>query len=579
MNSSRFLVRVEPPETCVVEVQQDIVVGFFVEREKRLLSDIFKGIVRDLVPGMDAAFVGIGQGRNALLYAGDVFPIPATAQALGAGADSSQAARANPASIGTLLRAGQEVVVQVARPPVGTKGARVTMRLSLPGRYVVLVSGSDNVGVSRRIEQDEERARLRRVAEKLRPFDHGLIVRTEAEGVGEYDLAQDIAALQAQMQQVVLQARGVTAPALLHRDLGLLARLARDRMNARTQDVLIDSADVCATFKAFLQPMLPHVAERIAFYDDPVPIFERFGVCAPIATATERTVPLPSGGAIVLDEAEALTAIDVNTGRFTGNRRLADTVLQTNLEAVEEAARQMRLRDLGGVIIIDLIDMERSRDRVKVMNALETALKLDRVRTRIVQLSPLGLVELTRQREGQSLRQMTQRACPSCAGSGTVKTPQSIAIETRRAIRGIAARHHAAPEAALLMVRVTLNPETAAAFVGDEGEWVRGLEESARVQIVVRVDQTLHFEATRVESGVAPSELEPELLPDTLLRLRPHEALVPQGAPRFAVVEGRLLRLNDNGDAPPETFKRPLLMRVREANRWFVEVDVVERAS
>ena len=340
MSSRIFLVNVEPPEIRVAEVRGGRLFDLDIERGGRLLGNIYKGRVENIVTGMDAAFVDIGKKRNALLYVGDI-----VSEKLG--------------PINTLIQPRQEILVQVARPPVGTKGARVTTRLSFPGRAAILVAGGDGAGVSKRIASEEERARLRRIADRLRPLDHGLIIRTEADGMTENEISADVDLLMRQLSAVTQAGNRAAPSSLVHEDLGLLGRIARDRLSDDVSAIYIDAPDVAATFAAQIRDLAPQLERLVQFYDEPTPLFQRFGIERDVALAAERQVPLPRGGSIVIDEAEALVAIDVNTGSFTGKKGLAETVVATNLEAVEEIARQLRARDLGGIIVVDFIDMER----------------------------------------------------------------------------------------------------------------------------------------------------------------------------------------------------------------------------
>ncbi len=478
-----------------------------------------------------------------------------------------------------LVRVGDELIVQVARPPVGSKGARVTTRLSLPGRFVVLVANSDTVGVSRRLEDEDERLRLRRIAEKLRPLDHGLIVRTEAEGISEAEIAADVGSLTRQVQAIRQRASQNKSPVMLHKDLGLLGRLARDRLSHDTEAVIIDSLEVARTLRDLMHNVMPDITDRIKVHDSAVPIFKQYNIDAELERATERTVSLPHGGEIVVDETEALTAIDVNTGRFIGKSRLAETVLQTNLEAVEEAARQIRLRDLGGVIVIDFIDMERTRDRIKVLNTLETALKSDRARTRIVQLSPSGLVEMTRRREGSSLRQILHRPCPYCTGEGVIKSALTVALQTKRQVRELVAQTSAS------VVQVTMHPETASAFIGTDDEIIQELELLTRAQVHVHVEFGLHLEASRVNTG-EPREFDTDavnLTPGERIQLPAGLALYPQKEPHFAVLQGKLVllenlqdqKLDREGSAPAPA----LLIEILELGRWYLRARIIDDAA
>jgi len=554
MSTRLFIVNAEPPEIRIAELLQNEVIGFAIERGERLLGDIYKGRVENVVPGMDAAFVDVGLARNALLHVSDL------------GNNEAMSDKVSFQSIQSLIRPGEELLVQVARPPLGSKGARVTTRIALPGRYVVLVASVESIGVSRRIESDEERARLRRIAEKLRPLDHGLIVRTEAENISESDLQQDVSFLWKQLQSLQQRASATPAPALLHHDLGLLGRVARDRLSENVEAIIIDLPDVYQEFRDLVQAVAPRLAERVVLYAGDEPIFDHYRISAATESAMKRVVPLQHGAHLVIEETEALTAIDVNTGKYVGKNRLADTILHTNLEAVEEAARQLRLRDIGGIIVIDLIDMERTRDRVKVMNALEAALKYDHTRTRIVQLSPTGLVEITRRREGQSLRQLMHQPCPYCSGEGMVKTAATVAIETRRRVRAVAHKSRGGA------MQVTLHPETASAFLGLEAGLIQALEESANVQVFVRVDPELHLEATHTETGQVEDFVVADFTPGQRLHLPPDSPLYPDATPQFTVLHNLLIFLQNcegiesRGGAP----QAPAVIEVVEVGRWFI---------
>lgn len=519
-----FLVSAEPPELRVAELRDGKLFNFSVDRGGRLVGDIFKGRVENIVVGMDAAFVNIGLARNALVHSSDVVE-----------ASSSNAASTQ-TTIAQKLRPGDEVLVQIARPPIAAKGARATMQLSLAGRYCVLSTEADGVGVSRRMENEDERARLRRLAEKLRPLDHGLIIRTEAESVSEQEIARDVKSLYEQMLEIQRRAQTASAPALIHREYGLLGRIVRDKFSESTTQVIIDSAEIHAVIVSLSRLLAPTLEQRAVLYQEATPLFEKYCVAADIARAQERTISLPSGGGLVFDEAEALCAIDVNTAKFTGKKRLADTVLQTNLEAVEEAVRQIRLRDIGGVIVIDFIDMDRRRDSVRVLDALEAALKPDRARARIVQLSPSGLVEIIRRREGQSLRQMLHRACPYCEGDGVIRSSQTVAIEARRRVRALAASGKS-------QLLVTLHVEAAYAFLGSDDEWIQNLEMTSGAQIYLRVETQSHLETCRVEAlESAPIALWPQ---GAQLNLASDAPLIPHKEPQFVAHHNVLLKLEN----------------------------------
>jgi ribonuclease G len=505
-----------------------------------------------VVPGIEAYFIDIGMPRKGLLHFKDCV--------------ATSALQKN--SIPNKLRVGQTVLAQIARPGIGRKGPRLTLRLSLPGRHVVLVSPWDAVGVSRRIELESERMRLKNIAEKMRPLDQGLIVRTEAEGATEEQIHQDVQELLRQLAAIHAQFSKGNEPAILYRDLGLLGRIMRDRLNSDVNQIVLDSPDDFAVCRAIAHSLAPDIVDRISLYDRPKPIFEHYGIERTLIRAQQKTVSLPHGGSLIIEETEALTAIDVNTGRFVGKTRLADTILQTNLEAVEEVALQLRLRGLGGVIVVDFIDMERTRDRIRVMDALEAALKQDRTKTHIVQLSPSGLVEITRRREGLSLRQLLNQNCSTCNGEGVIKTPETIAIQTRRRLRTLMSQHPGNG------VKVKLHPAVAAHLIGSNGQHAAQLEASAQAQLIVQVDPQLHLEATQIE--VTPG---PKLQPRETSRftLGMHDMLYPEDAAEFAVHNNMLVQLPSHIplDDQQSKIQHVVVLEIVSVERWFAVARMV----
>ncbi len=575
--SVELLIDTEGGETRVAELREGRLFDLGVDRGGRLLGDIFWGRVENVLPGMDAAFVDIGLERNALIYAGDIGPTGSVALP----------GEQPPRSIEQLLRKGEEITVQIARPPVGSKGARVTMHLSLPGRFVVLSTHSDTVGVSRRVEDENERARLRRIADKLRPLDHGLIVRTEAEHVGENEIATDIRQLQQQLQTIAAHTRKKgKVPQRLHRDLGVMGRLVRDRLNDDIDKVIVQGEENFAILRDLLQQISPAMLMRLALYNEPQPLFEKYRVEREIALSLERVVTMKRGGSLSIDETEALTAIDVNTGKFTGRNRLSQTVLETNLEAVEEAARQIRLRDLAGIIVIDFIDMERTRDRIKVLNALENALSLDRAKTRIVQLSPSGLVELTRQREGQTLRQLWHRPCPYCSGDGVVQAPQTVALNVRRQIRSLCAKNREEDgrerEHQVKTIQVVMHPESACALLGAGEAAIAELEAETTTRLFVQVDFALHLESRRLLAG-EPGQFEGfggAFKVGERFHIEAPVSLYPRDEPQFIVLQNALIKINDLNPGllgrDKTTLVHDVLLQIDAITRWNLVAHIVE---
>ena len=376
-------------------------------------GNIYHGRVQNVLPGMEAAFVDIGTPKNAVLYRGDV---RYDAEDVEGGSGPSQA------RIEHLLRPGQSIVCQVTKNPIGTKGARLTQEVSLPGRFVVLVPGSDTYGISKRLS-DEERKRLRRILDEVRPAGHGLIVRTAAEGATAEELARDVARLLRQWEDIEARAKKTSAPALLYCEPDMAVRVIREEFNHDYRGVVIDDADLYRDVRDYVASISPEAADRVEYFDpaaDPLPMFERYHVHEQLHRALDRKVWLPSGGSLIIERTEALTVIDVNTGKNVGTSNLEETVFRNNLEAAQEVARQLRLRDIGGIIVIDFIDMEILQNRVEVLRAFKDALARDKTRTQVFDISDLGLVEMTRKRVSEGLVEAFSLTCPTCVGRGIV---------------------------------------------------------------------------------------------------------------------------------------------------------------
>jgi ribonuclease E len=371
-------------------------------------GNIYLGKVQNVLPGMEAAFVDIGTPKNGVLYRGDV------------AFDPSDVEESHP-RIERLLKNGQSVLVQVTKNPIGAKGARLTQEVSLAGRFVVMVPGQpETYGISKRLP-DDERRRLRRVLEGLRPPDAGLIVRTAAEGATEAELARDVERLRAQWEQISKLARRAKAPALVYQEPPLVVRVIREEFTKEYRGVIIDDRDLYEQVRGYVEAIGPELADRVEYYDqeeEGLPLYERFHVQEQLLKALDRKVWLPSGGSLIIEGTEALTVIDVNTGKNVGRSNLEETVYRNNLEAAEEVARQLRLRDIGGIIVVDFIDMEIPQNREEVMRAFRAALARDKTRTQVFDISELGLVEMTRKRISEGLVETFSRTCPTCDGRG-----------------------------------------------------------------------------------------------------------------------------------------------------------------
>ena len=396
-------------------------------------GNIYLGRVQNVLPGMEAAFVDIGTPKNAVLYRGDVrydredlLPADNTPESGGDEARQAKGARASrqgaDARIEQLLRPGQSIVCQVTKNPIGTKGARLTQEVSLPGRFCVLIPNSDTYGISKRLA-DEERKRLRRMLDDIRPAGHGLIVRTAAQGATAEELRRDVNRLVSQWEQIDALARRSSVPALLYREPGMAVRVIREEFNPDYRNVLIDDRALYEDVRDYVASISPELAGRVQFFDeaeDGLPMFERYHVHEQLHKALDRKVWLPSGGSLIIERTEALTVIDVNTGKNVGKSNLEETVFRNNLEAAEEVARQLRLRDIGGIIVIDFIDMEVPQHRTEVMRAFRDALARDKTRTQVFDISELGLVEMTRKRVSEGLVESFSSTCPTCAGRGII---------------------------------------------------------------------------------------------------------------------------------------------------------------
>ncbi len=432
--SEELLINVTPRETRVALVENGMLQEVHIERTSRrgYFGNIYKGRVSRVMPGMQAAFVEVGLERAAFLHASDILRTPAAEPEV-----SENGGGPGPTPpIAELVREGQEIVVQVVKDPIGGKGARLTTHLSIPSRYLVLLPTSRVLGVSARIEDENERQRLKDVmAAQLtpeRPF--GYIVRTNAEGKSAEALAEDVDYLCKAWETVQSQITKARVGERIYEDLSLPVRAVRDLMRAEIQKVRIDSRETFERTHRFVEQFMPELAERVEHYPGERPIFDLYGVEDEIQRALKKEVPLKSGGHLVIDQTEAMTTIDVNTGAFLGTRNLEETVFRTNLEAAQSAARQLRLRNLGGIIIIDFIDMTDEEHKRQVLRTLEKALARDHAKTTVYEMSPLGLVEMTRKRTTESLERQLCEPCPACSGRGSLKTPETVCYEIFREI-------------------------------------------------------------------------------------------------------------------------------------------------
>jgi ribonuclease G len=489
-------INVTREETRVAVLDNDIVTELYVDRAKRkdFVGNIYKGRVVKVLPGMQAAFIDIGMEKAAFMHVSDLSFETEPGDTLldseedDPGPEIPRPRRQSTRPIEQLLQEGQELMVQISKGPIGTKGPRVTTYVSLPGRYLVFMPNVEHVGVSRRIAKDEERMRLKEIMRKLRQPGYGFIVRTVSEGVTEEELRSDVEFLTVLWQDVVKKRDHGAAPMLLHTDLTLAFRVVRDLFTKKIERLLIDSRPEYQSIKDFVHRYMPEQTSRIHYYDKDEPLFDHLGIEMEISRALNRKVWLKSGGHIVIDHTEAMTVVDVNTGRYVGKRDQEETILKNNLEAVKEIACQIKLRGIGGIIIIDFIDMEREKNRERVYQALVDAMAGDKARTRISRISDLGLIELSRERVREDLLRSMSEPCHYCDGRGYTKSPTSVIYEIFREIRRIG---QSSEEQKVI---VGAHPGVVALLQDEEREGVEELEREYATKIILTADPALHLE-------------------------------------------------------------------------------------
>jgi ribonuclease G len=484
-------------ETRVALLENGHIAELYIERvrERGIVGNIYKGRVIRVLPGMQAAFVDIGLEKAAFLYVADVLDeMKAVERYIDEGEPGEALGEGEKGGlpvlppIEDLLQEGQEVLVQVAKEPIGTKGARITSHISLAGRHLVYMPTVDHVGISRRIENEEEKERLRELIESIKPEGSGFIVRTVSEGKSEDDLRADMEFLSGLWQEICALKRRNPAPCLIYSDLDVISKVLRDILTEDVRRIVVDSKREHGRIVRFIETFMPNLEFTVELYEESEPVFDAFGLEVEIARALGRKVWLKSGGYIIIEQTEALTAIDVNTGRFVGKHNLEDTILKTNLEAVREVAFQLRLRNNGGLIIVDFIDMEKEAHREKVHSALEEALRADRAKTNILKISELGLVEMTRKRVRENLTRTLCEPCPYCEGKGYVKSRATMVYDVFRQLRR---------EIATLpgrQVTLLVHPDIASFICDEERSEIDDLECRFNKQIAITARFDYHIE-------------------------------------------------------------------------------------
>jgi ribonuclease G len=476
-----LLVSVDVGEQRVAVLEDDKVAEVYLERpEKRSIAgNIYLGTVDNVLPGMEAAFVEIGLEKNGFLYVDEIV-VP-----------ELEGKRHHGKKIQDLISRGQEIMVQAVKDPMKTKGARLTTEISLPGRFVVFVPNGEGLGVSRRLD-DDERQRLKDILKGIAPKKGGVIVRTAAEGASAEDVERDLVFLQRLWKTIETRAKASKAPALVYQEAELPLRVTRDLFTEDFERALIEDDRAFKRVVGYLKKTSPHMVERVTRYKEKTPLMTEYGVDEQIRSTLSRRVDLPSGGYLIFDYAEAFTVIDVNTGRFVGSRskssgaRLEDTITKNNLEAVKEVVRQLRLRDIGGIIVIDFIDMANPKNRAAVEEALRTELERDRTKTYVVEISPLGLVEMTRQNVTDGPREILTKKCPTCGGDGIVVSEATAAVDVERKLRELAAQSRTQA------YQVELAGKTASVLVGPGGERLKEIEAQTKKRFFLEARDGVH---------------------------------------------------------------------------------------
>ena len=503
-----ILMNTTADETRVAILEDGDLVELMVERpdSNRLVGDIHLGRVEAVLPGIQAAFVDIGTEKAAFLHVSDVAQEDDEGEEdddadSGGNGDGGRRSRRYP-PIQDMLNKGETLLVQVSKEPIGTKGPRVTAQISLPGRFLVYMPQSDHVGVSRKIEDREERTRLRSLAREILPEGAGgVIVRTVGEELTRETFERELKALLSTWKQIQRRSGRARAPAPIHREAKLTKGIIRDLFSGKVDSLTIDSAPVYQEVRQYLDQVDPALVERVHLFDDSVALFDKYEIESEIHEAFQRKVALPSGGYIIIEPTEALVSIDVNTGRYTGKKDPEKTILKTNLDAARQIARHLRLRDIGGIIVCDFIDMESKQNRDRVLQELRTYLARDRARTKAYQVSELGLIEMTRQRVRPSLYQSQTRICPCCAGTGRIFTPETVVRRIQRAI------HRITTDGREKTIEIRVHPEVALYILQEEQGLLKTLEKSSRLKLNLRDDPLMQQDEFRLLSGAGRQDV------------------------------------------------------------------------
>jgi len=500
--SKKIIVDVQYDQTRVALLEDNELVELYMEGEESqgIVGNIYRGKVENVLPGMQAAFVDIGLEKNAFLYVGDISTDKSIFEFSGEQGTTVNDARAM--SIKDLISRGQEITVQVLKEPIGTKGARVTTQITLPGRYLVLMPTVNYIGVSRRIEDETERKRLKEIVERLKPQNMGIIVRTAALGKEEEDFIQDIDFLCRLWAKIQGKEWKGKVPRVLYEDEDIIYRTIRDFYAPDIGKIIINSKEEYERTLEFADVLFPGLNQKVKLYDNSVGVFEYYNIESKIEKAIQKKVWLRNGGYLIIDQTEALTVIDVNTGKFVGSRNLEDTVLKTNLEAAQEIAHQIRLRDIGGIIIIDFIDMSEEASKDKVLEILRSALKKDRTKTNVLGFTGLGLVEMTRKKVRSRLASKLLKPCPYCHGTGRVYSESMVVAKIEKELESISKHSNT------WGVVVEVHPSVARLWMEDEGKNMDILEKTLSCKVYIKENNAFHVEESIIHPLIGQQDAE-----------------------------------------------------------------------
>lgn len=507
-----IVINAESLETRVATMEEGKLEDFFIERtsDDRIVGSIFKGRIQNHEDGLQAAFVDIGMKKNAFIHYWDMIPEDAARLEAEEGIETRRPARRKKFAPGEIARqfpVGSEIVVQVTKGAIGTKGPRVTANLSIPGRYLVMMPGTTLKGVSRKIENAQERERLKKALARLpSPGGNGLIVRTAGEGARPVSFARDVRALAEIWKDIEYGIQNTPAPCRLYQEPGLIERTVRDSLTEDIDRIVVDSREEYDHIKGVVSKYARRTRTRIQLYEGDAPIFEHFDVERQLENAFSRKVWLKSGGYLIVDETEALVAIDVNTGRHKGARNQEDSIFEVNQASAEEVARQLRLRNVGGLVVIDFIDMKARKQQNQVYRTLKDALRRDKARTKVLPISQLGLLEMTRQRQEESVRAATYMNCPYCEGRGKVKSALTMSVEIQRRIAEVMRRKKASASNPL-NIKITINPSVLDRLRNEDEEILVKMEERYHGHMTFVGNSNMHVEEFAITETQTNEEL------------------------------------------------------------------------